>query len=86
MLSKWAGVSTRHAHVLLARKDGKTLSHAFIEVDGGERSVRDILLECRHKVLGSGKRARRVTITRSTPDELMREVRKRPFLHTQGVH
>lgn len=71
MLGEWAGVPPHQAHVLLDR-DGKTLSHAFIEAHPNE--AREILVSCRNKVLGSGKRARRVTLTTSSQDELLHEV------------
>jgi hypothetical protein len=74
MLSSWAGVPSYQAHVLLDR-DGKTLSHAFIEARQGSGEDKDrILVECKNKVLGSGKRARRVTITMSGQDELLQAV------------
>ena len=71
MLGEWAGVLSQQAHVLLDQ-DGKTLSHAFIEAH--PQSVREILARCRNKVLGAGKRARRVTITTSSQDELLHQV------------
>lgn len=73
MLSEWAGLPPQQAHVLLDR-DGKTLSHAFIEAH--PRAAREILVACRNKVLGRGKRARRVTITISSQDELLHQVCK----------
>lgn len=72
MLGEWAGVPPQHAHVLLDR-DGKTLSHAFIEAP--PQAAREILVTCRNKVLGHGKRARRVTITATSQDELLQQVR-----------
>lgn len=72
MLSEWADIPVRQAHVLLNRPDGKTLSQAYLEANAVD--ARRILTECRHKVLGKGRRARRVTITASCQDELLREV------------
>ncbi|KAF8326674.1 uncharacterized protein EI90DRAFT_3070128 [Cantharellus anzutake] len=69
MLSDWSGVPIAHAHVLL-NDEGKTLNHAYIEVP--PQSAHEVLLKCRNKVLGSGKRARKVTITFSSQSELMR--------------
>ncbi|KAF8313435.1 hypothetical protein DL93DRAFT_2081138 [Clavulina sp. PMI_390] len=71
MLSEWAGVPSQQAHVLLDR-DGKTLSHAFIEAH--PQAAREILVTCRNKVLGHGRRARRVTLTTSSQDELLQQV------------
>ncbi|KAF9520274.1 hypothetical protein BS47DRAFT_748955 [Hydnum rufescens UP504] len=71
MLSSWADIPALQAHVLLDC-DGKTLSHAYIEASA--QVSRKILLNCRNKVLGSGKRARRVTITASSQDELMQQL------------
>jgi len=71
MLGEWAGIPSQQAHVLLDQ-DGKTLSHAFIE--SHPHVVREILATCRNKVLGAGKRARRVTITTSSQDELLHQV------------
>lgn len=75
MLSAWAGIPPYQAHVLLDR-DGKTSSHAYIEAKAGtgEGSAKDVLVVCRNKVLGAGKRARRVTITMSSQDELLKDV------------
>lgn len=63
--------SGARAHVLLDRL-GKTLSHAFVELpsEGVARAV----LRGEHRaapVLGSGKRARAVTLTRSSQSALM---------------
>ncbi|KAJ6631168.1 hypothetical protein B0H10DRAFT_1938702 [Mycena sp. CBHHK59/15] len=63
--------SGARAHVLLDRL-GKTLSHAFVELptEAAARSV----LRGEHRaapVLGSGKRARAVTLTRSSQPALM---------------
>ncbi|KAH7105196.1 hypothetical protein BKA62DRAFT_691982 [Auriculariales sp. MPI-PUGE-AT-0066] len=69
MLTAWVTpVEPLAAHVLLDRK-GKTLSHAFVELRTRE-DARLVLRACRSKILGSGRRARGVTITLSTQDEL----------------
>ena len=60
-------------HVLLDRK-GKTLSHAFVEV-AVEEVARAALRSAQNSVLGKGKRARGVTVTRSSQEELLRAVR-----------
>jgi hypothetical protein len=77
MLGEWANIPSQQAHVLLDQ-DGKTLSHAFVEAH--PQSVREILARCRNKVLGAGKRARRVTITISSQDELLHQVGFMQFL------
>jgi hypothetical protein len=59
-------------HVLLDRK-GKTLSHAFVEV-ANEEVAKSALRSAQNSVLGKGKRARGVTVTRSGQEELMRAV------------
>jgi hypothetical protein len=61
-------------HVLLDHK-GKTLSHAFVEV-AGEEAARAALRGAQNSVLGKGRRARGVTVTRSGQEELMRAVRR----------
>lgn len=60
-------------HVLLDRK-GKTLSHAFVEMVD-EDAAKAALRTSQNAVLGKGKRARGVTVTRSSQEELMRAVR-----------
>lgn len=60
-------------HVLLDRK-GKTLSHAFAEMASAE-AAKAALRTSQNSVLGKGKRARGVTVTRSNQEELMRAVR-----------
>lgn len=57
-------------HVLLDRK-GKTLSHAYVELSS-EESARTALRTAQNSVLGRGKRARGVTVTRTGQDELMK--------------
>lgn len=59
-------------HVLLDRK-GKTLSHAFAEMFD-EDAAKAALRTSQNSVLGKGKRARGVTVTRSSQEELMRAV------------
>lgn len=69
MLTTWvAPISPLAAHVLLDRK-GKTLSHAFLELCTRD-DARTILRACRTKILGSGRRARGVTLTLSSQNEL----------------
>jgi hypothetical protein len=60
-------------HVLLDCK-GKTLSHAFVEV-ANEEVAKAVLRTAQNSVLGKGKRARGVTVTRSGQEELMQAVR-----------
>jgi site-specific recombinase XerC len=59
-------------HVLLDQR-GKTLSHAFVELST-EEHARSALRGAQNSVLGKGKRARGVTVTRSSQEELMRAV------------
>ena len=59
-------------HVLLDRK-GKTLSHAFAEMVD-EEAAKAALRTSQNSVLGKGRRARGVTVTRSSQEELMRAV------------
>jgi hypothetical protein len=69
-------------HVLLDSK-GKTLSHAYVEVKDAATAGAILRGEAtsplgkkeRGSVLGRGRRARGVTITRSGQAELMKEVR-----------
>ncbi|KAL1690811.1 hypothetical protein GGG16DRAFT_54915 [Schizophyllum commune] len=84
-ISAWLQQPVVRAHVLLDRK-GKTMSHAFVELqtediaravlrgeaayDTGVRNAHGRYE--RSSVLGSGKRARGVTVTRSGQEELMR--------------
>lgn len=71
----WLRQPVERVHVLLDRK-GKTLSHAYVEVQN-EDVARAILRgetsrgTSRSSVLGKGKRARGVTVTRSSQEELM---------------
>lgn len=59
-------------HVLLDRK-GKTLSHVFVEILS-EEAAKAALRTAQNTVLGKGKRARGVTVTRSSQEELMKAV------------
>ncbi|KAG8807846.1 hypothetical protein FRC17_004237, partial [Serendipita sp. 399] len=74
MLAEWLG-STSPAlcnHALIDRRDGRTLSYAYMEVTA--ESMKTILRARQNTILGSGKRARAVTVTVSTQDALMREI------------
>ena len=80
---KWLQQPVERAHVLLDGK-GKTLSHAYVEVKddatAGAILRREALSSTssgkkeRGSVLGIGKRARGVTVTRSGQQELMSDV------------
>ena len=74
MLADWIGERTTaiHHHALIDRKDGRTLSYAYMEV--APDAMKAILRARQNSILGFGKRARAVTITVSTQDALMREV------------
>ncbi|CAA7257303.1 unnamed protein product [Cyclocybe aegerita] len=86
---KWLQQPVERVHVLLDGK-GKTLSHAYVEVDNaaiagailrGEAATRNLLgRKERGSVLGRGRRARGVTITRSGQQELMSDL----FPHWRG--
>ncbi|KAK7043012.1 hypothetical protein VNI00_008750 [Paramarasmius palmivorus] len=78
-IAAWLQQPVQRVHVLLDRK-GKTLSHAFVEVDGeeiagailrGEAKTNGGKPKLRGSVLGKGRRARGVTVTRSSQQELM---------------
>ncbi|KAJ7599274.1 hypothetical protein C8J56DRAFT_186239 [Mycena floridula] len=84
-IATWLQQPIERAHVLLDRK-GKTLSHAFVEVKSAEIAGAILRGEAsnsttgrgdissaqgRGAVLGRGRRARGVTITRSSQEELM---------------
>ncbi|KAK0445125.1 hypothetical protein EV421DRAFT_1797689 [Armillaria borealis] len=88
-ISAWLQQPVEHGHVLLDRK-GKTMSHAFVEVQSeeiaaailrgetssssrvrGDMSSRVGAGRGRGSVLGKGRRARGVTVTRSSQEELM---------------
>jgi hypothetical protein len=70
MIVQWLKQPVERVHVLLDRK-GKTLSHAYVEL-ANEDVFKAALRGSQNSVLGRGKRARGVTVTRSTQDELMR--------------
>ena len=86
-ISAWLQQPVVRAHVLLDRK-GKTMSHAFVELQTEDIARAVLRGEAaydtgvrnaygryeRSSVLGSGKRARGVTVTRSGQEELMRAV------------
>ncbi|KAK0232450.1 hypothetical protein EDD85DRAFT_911339 [Armillaria nabsnona] len=88
-ISAWLQQPVERGHVLLDRK-GKTMSHAFVEVQSeeiaaailrgetssssrvrGDMSSRVGAGRGRGSVLGKGRRARGVTVTRSSQEELM---------------
>lgn len=68
----WLKQPVERVHVLLDRK-GKTLSHAFVEMASAD-AAKAALRTSQNSVLGKGKRARGVTVTRSNQEELMRSV------------
>jgi len=68
----WLKQPVVRVHVLLDQR-GKTLSHAFVEL-ATEEYARAALRGAQNSVLGTGKRARGVTVTRSSQEELMRAV------------
>ena len=72
MIINWLKQPVVHAHVLLDRK-GKTLSHVFVEM-ANEEAAKVALRTTQNSVLGQGKRARGVTVTRSSQEELMKAV------------
>lgn len=72
-IAAWLKHPVERVHVLLDRK-GKTLSHAFVEM-ADEDAAKAALRTSQNAVLGKGKRARGVTVTRSSQEELMRAVR-----------
>ncbi|TFK49461.1 hypothetical protein OE88DRAFT_1663051 [Heliocybe sulcata] len=69
-IATWLKHPVVHAHVLLDRK-GKTLSHAYAEM-ANEDAMKKALRTAQNSVLGKGKRARGVTVTRSSQEELMK--------------
>ncbi len=85
----WLQQPVVRVHVLLDSK-GKTLSHAYVEVED-QRIAGAILRgeaaaavgrkkgEQRGSVLGKGRRARGVTVTRSCQSELMTDVSPSPL-------
>jgi hypothetical protein len=69
MIEKWLGNPTLICHVLLDRVDGRTLNHAYVETT--IEYARSALRTHQNKVLGYGRRARAVTVTLSSQEELM---------------
>ncbi|KAJ3558259.1 hypothetical protein NM688_g1028 [Phlebia brevispora] len=69
-IAVWLKHPVERVHVLLDKK-GKTLSHAFAEMATPD-AARAALRATQNSVLGKGKRARGVTVTRSNQEELMR--------------
>ncbi|KAJ4468797.1 hypothetical protein J3R30DRAFT_1606228 [Lentinula aciculospora] len=75
-ISVWLDQPIVRVHVLLDKK-GKTMSHAFVEVENEAMAGKILRGEVqgngprRGSVLGKGKRARGVTVTRSSQGELM---------------
>ncbi|KAI0795443.1 hypothetical protein C8Q75DRAFT_803329 [Abortiporus biennis] len=69
-IAAWLKHPVERVHVLLDRK-GKTLSHAYAEMASPE-AAKAALRASQNSVLGKGKRARGVTVTRSNQEELMR--------------
>ncbi|CAL1709165.1 unnamed protein product [Somion occarium] len=69
-IAAWLKHPVERVHVLLDRK-GKTLSHAYAEMVSPE-AAKAALRSSQNSVLGRGKRARGVTVTRSNQEELMR--------------
>jgi site-specific recombinase XerC len=76
VIAAWLKQPVVRVHVLLDRK-GKTLSHAYVEL-ANEEIAKAALRGAQNSVLGKGKRARGVTVTRSTQEELMRAVSLQP--------
>ena len=69
-VTAWLKHPIKRVHVLLDRK-GKTLSHAYVEMPDDD-AARASLRTAQNSVLGKGKRARGVTVTRSSQEELMK--------------
>lgn len=69
-IATWLKHPIIRVHVLLDQR-GKTLSHAYVEL-ATEDIAKAALREVQNSVLGKGKRARGVTVTRSSQEELMR--------------
>ncbi|KAI0938770.1 hypothetical protein AcV5_000379 [Taiwanofungus camphoratus] len=69
-IAAWLKQPVERVHVLLDRK-GKTLSHAYAEMASAD-AAKAALRGSQNAVLGRGKRARGVTVTRSGQEELMR--------------
>lgn len=71
-IAAWLKHPIVRGHVLLDEK-GKTLSHAYVEL-ATEEIAKAALQSVQNTVLGKGTRARGVTVTRSSQEELMRAV------------
>ncbi|KZT68951.1 hypothetical protein DAEQUDRAFT_307771 [Daedalea quercina L-15889] len=69
-IATWLKHPVQRVHVLLDRK-GKTLSHAYAEMATAE-AAKAALRSAQNSVLGRGKRARGVTVTKSSQEELMK--------------
>ncbi|PCH45064.1 hypothetical protein WOLCODRAFT_133474 [Wolfiporia cocos MD-104 SS10] len=69
-IAVWLKHPVERVHVLLDRK-GKTLSHAYAEMASAD-AAKAALRSAQNSVLGRGKRARGVTVTKSSQEELMR--------------
>ena len=82
MLKDWLGSEMEALchHVLVDRRDGRTLSYAYMEVS--PQAMKAILRAKQNSILGFGKRARAVTITVASQEELMRQVNTSPVLVT----
>ena len=78
MLRDWLGseMGALCHHVLVDRRDGRTLSYAYMEVS--PQAMKAILRAKQNSILGFGKRARAVTITVASQEELMRQVDNLP--------
>ena len=86
-IKRWLQQPVERVHVLLDPK-GKTLSHAYVEVKTaaiagailrGEAIGANGNKKERGSVLGKGRRARGVTVTRSGQEELMADVSFSPL-------
>lgn len=84
MIVNWLKQPVARAHVLLDRK-GKTLSHVFVEM-ANEDAAKVALRTTQNSVLGQGKRARGVTVTRSSQEELMKAVSLLSFATESLAH
>lgn len=71
-IATWLKHPVQRVHVLLDRK-GKTLSHAYVEMANAD-AAKAALRSAQNSVLGRGKRARGVTVTKSSQEELMKAV------------
>ncbi|KIJ63146.1 hypothetical protein HYDPIDRAFT_113724 [Hydnomerulius pinastri MD-312] len=69
-IAAWLKHPVVRVHVLLDQR-AKTLSHAYVEL-ATEDIAKAALRGVQNSVLGKGKRARGVTVTRSSQEELMR--------------